>query len=240
MARIQIDDIRKELEKDGWKLISTEYHNLDENLEFLCDENHHVFVPWKKIRTRRECPVCKANPYKEMKIGHIPKKKGTFRILALDQATKISGFSLLDNKKLVKYGIYTAPEINDEIERDHQIKQWLISMINNWEVDYVALEGIQYQEKFGVTTFETLARLQGILMETLFTLDIPYMVCPTNTWRHHCGVKGRTRSDRKQSMKNLVKEWFDISVTDDCADAIGIGKYASETATPNIETFNWE
>ena len=240
MARIQIDDIRKELEKDGWKLISTEYHNLDENLEFLCDENHHVFAPWKKIRVRRECPVCKANPYKEMKIGHIPKKKGTFRILALDQATKISGFSLLDNKKLVKYGIYTAPEINDEIERDHQIKQWLISMINNWEVDYVALEGIQYQEKFGVTTFETLARLQGILMETLFTLDIPYMVCPTNTWRHHCGVKGRTRSDRKQSMKNLVKKWFDISVTDDCADAIGIGKYASETTTPNIETFNWE
>ena len=160
--------------------------------------------------------------------------------MALDQATKISGFSLLDNKKLVKYGIYTAPEINDEIERDHQIKQWLISMINNWEVDYVALEGIQYQEKFGVTTFETLARLQGILMETLFTLDIPYMVCPTNTWRHHCGVKGRTRSDRKQSMKNLVKEWFDISVTDDCADAIGIGKYASEIAIPNIETFNWE
>ena len=137
MARIQIDDIRKELEKDGWKLISTEYHNLDENLEFLCDENHHVFAPWKKIRVRRECPVCKANPYKEMKIGHIPKKKGTFRILALDQATKISGFSLLDNKKLVKYGIYTAPEINDEIERDHQIKQWLISMINNWEVDYI-------------------------------------------------------------------------------------------------------
>lgn len=240
MARIQIDDIRKELEKDGWKLISTEYHNLDENLEFLCDENHHVFAPWKKVRVRRECPVCKANPYKEMKIDCIPKKKGTFRVLALDQATKISGFSLLDNKKLVKYGIYTVPEINDEIERDHQIKQWLISMINNWEVDYVALEGIQYQERFGVTTFETLARLQGILMETLFTLDIPYMVCPTNTWRHHCGVKGRTRSDRKQSMKNLVKEWFDISVTDDCADAIGIGKYASETATPNIETFNWE
>ena len=149
MARIHIDNIRKELEKDGWKLISTEYHNLDENLEFLCDENHHVFAPWKKIRVRRECPVCKANPYKKMKIDYIPKKKGTFRVLALDQATKISGFSLLDNKKLVKYGIYTVPEINDEIERDHQIKQWLISMINNWEVDYVALEGIQYQEKFG-------------------------------------------------------------------------------------------
>jgi hypothetical protein len=29
-------------------------------------------------------------------------------------------------------------------------------------------------------------------------------------------------------MQNLVKEWFDVSVTDDEADAIGIGKFLSD------------
>ena len=240
MAKIQIDDIRKEIAKDGWKLISTEYHNLNEILEFTCNENHHVYAPWKKIREKRECEICKNNPYKEIKIVALPKKKGTFRVLALDQATKISGFSVFDNKKLIKYGTYIAPEEEDEIKRDYQIKQWVISMIKNWNVDYVALEGIQYQQNFGVTTFETLARLQGILMEALYSLDMPYQICPTNTWRHYCGVKGRTRSDKKASMISLVKQWYDVTVTDDCADAIGIGKYSSENVVKTIEIFNWE
>ena len=92
----------------------------------------------------------------------------------------------------------------------------------------------------GVTTFETLARLQGILMEACFDLGVPFKIAPTNTWRAHCGVKGRSRSDKKRSMRQLVKEWFDISVTEDEADAVGIGKYISETCYKKVEVINWE
>lgn len=49
LAKIQIEDIKAELSKDGWNLISTEYHNLDEILEYTCNEGHHVFAPWKKF-----------------------------------------------------------------------------------------------------------------------------------------------------------------------------------------------
>lgn len=52
----------------------------------------------------------------------------------------------------------------------------------------------------GVTTFQTLARLQGILMDTCFELKINYKICPTNTWRAHHEVKGRSRADKKKSM----------------------------------------
>ena len=113
-------------------------------------------------------------------------------------------------------------------------------MINNWKPDFVGIEGIQYQQNFGVTTFETLARLQGIIMETLYELNLPYVICPTNTWRHHCGVKGRTRVDKKKSMQLLVKEWFDVTITDDEADAIGIGKYISDVNFKKVEIINWE
>ena len=113
-------------------------------------------------------------------------------------------------------------------------------MIENWKPDIVAIEGIQYQQNFGVTTFQTLARLQGVLMELCFELGIPCQVCPTNTWRAHCGVKGRSRSDKKASMQSLIKTWFDISLSDDAADAIGIGKYVADTHKKKNEIVSWE
>ena len=73
-------------------------------------------------------------------------------------------------------------------------------------------------------------------METLFWEKIPYKVCPTNTWRSHCGVKGKTRVDKKRSMQNIVKKEFDVSVSDDEADAIGIGYAYTRT---NLNRLEW-
>ena len=41
-------------------------------------------------------------------------------------------------------------------------------------------------------------------------------------------------------MQLLAKEWFDISVSDDVADAIGIGKYLASTAKPKPQVMFWE
>jgi acyl carrier protein len=41
-------------------------------------------------------------------------------------------------------------------------------------------------------------------------------------------------------MKGLIKKWFDVQISDDEADAIGIGKYLSDTATPIVKKTNWE
>jgi Holliday junction resolvasome RuvABC endonuclease subunit len=76
----------------------------------------------------------------------------------------------------------------------------MISLIDQFQIDFVGIEGIQYQTAAGVTTFETLARLQGILAATCVEEKIPYKIAPTNTWRVHCGVQGRARPDRKRSM----------------------------------------
>jgi hypothetical protein len=57
------------------------------------------------------------------------KKKGEYRILALDQATHISGYAVFSNKELIDYGSFEAIGEYD-IERSAQIKQWLISLID--------------------------------------------------------------------------------------------------------------
>lgn len=240
MARITLEQIAQELELQNWKVLSTEYTNLDSELHFQCSEGHDVYASWKKMRTQLVCPVCKQNIYKSENTNIIPKAKGTNRILALDQASYTSGWAIFDNKKLVKYGIFSiSQDDQNEARRFNKVKNWLISMTENWKPDVIGLEGIQYQQNIGVTTFQTLARLQGVLMEVCYELNIPFIICPTNTWRAHCGVKGKSRPDKKRSMQLIVKNLFDVSVSEDCADAIGIGKYLAETYIRQVEIKDW-
>ena len=244
MSKISVPLISQELAPDNWKILSTDYQNLDTELTFECPEGHKVISTWKKLRTKRECPVCKQNSLKENKPIIIEKKKGEQRILALDQSSHITGWAIFDDKKLVRYGMYEVLS-GDEDARIHEIRHWLISMIENWQPTLIGIEGIQFQEQsagraMGVTVFQTLARLQGVLIETCYDLNIPYKIAPTNTWRAYCNVKGRARADRKKSMQLLVKQWYDVSVTDDESDAIGIGKYLSENLSSQTEVINWE
>ena len=243
MSKIKVEDIRKAAIDNGWQLVSTEYKNLSTELTFICNEGHEINIPYKKVRDKWECPLCKANKYYNFSEEVKPKSKGVQRAIGLDQATHITGYSIFDNEELIYAGTFEATA-EDEIARDVQIQNWLIQLIHNWKPDIIGLEGIQLQQfndkMVGVTTYQTLARLQGILMATCYDLKVDYMICPPATWRNHSGVKGRSRADKKRSMQNKIKEWFDITVSDDVADAIGIGKYINETHKKKVEIFNWE
>lgn len=244
MAKIKLEDIREELANENWLVLSTEYNNLDTEMTFQCPEGHKVYAPWKKLRTRRECPLCKANTLTHVDNEVKAKPIGAKRTLALDQATHTTGWAIFDDTKLVSYGAFIAPD-GDDVIRFAAIKTWLLSMISNWRPDFVAIEGIQFQEegsgqKMGVTVFQTLARLQGVLMLVCYESKVPFEICPTNTWRHDCGVKGRSRTDRKRSMQMLVKQWYDISVSDDESDAIGIGHYMTGRIQRSSTITNWE
>lgn len=228
MAKISIETIQQALEPEGWQLVSTEYKNLDTQLEYKCSEGHSVYAPWKKMRVKLECPVCAQNKFKNQNTNATAKAKDVMRTFALDQASHKTGWSVFDDGKLVTFGVFEVTD-GDEIERFHKVKEWFMSMVAAWKPDIIGIEGIQYQETFGVVTFQTLARLQGILMDTCYGMGLRYVICPTNTWRNHCGVKGRARADRKKSMQMLVKSWYDVTVTDDESDAIGIGKYVADT-----------
>ena len=251
MSRIKIEDLQKHLEPLNWKVISTKYQNLDNEMVFKCPEGHSVYSSWRKIRNKTECPICKKNIYKEREQKIIPKQKNKRRILALDQATHITGYSIYDGTELIKFGIFET-QMDDEIQRDNELKNWFINMVNIWKPDHIGLEDIQLQNfggansefsiknGVGIQTYKILAHLQGILMETCYELNLTYTICPPGTWRAHCKVKGKSKSDKKKSMQLNVKNWFDISVSNDEADAIGIGKYVADSYNPKPTIMNWE
>ena len=243
MSKIKIEDIRKAAIEHNWNLLSDEYKNLDTELIFECNEGHKIYLPYKKVRDKWICPICEQNQYYNFSNEIKPKGKIKQRSIGLDQATHITGYSIFDDGKLVYADIFETIA-DDEIERDIEIKNWLIQLIQNWKPDIIGLEGIQLQQfnnkTVGITTYQTLARLQGILMATCKEQNIQYIIIPPATWRAHCEVKGRARADQKRSMQMKVKEWFDITVSNDIADAIGIGKYLNDKHRKKVEIFNWE
>lgn len=245
MARITLDEIKTTLAAEGWNVVSDSYKSLDTEMEFMCNEGHHVFSTWKKIRAKRECPTCKQNTHINQTSNIPPKPRGATRILALDQASHVTGYAVFDDGKLTKYGVYEAPQ-GEEIERLAAVRDWVASMIAALKPNYVGIEGIQFQEhsatsgKMGVTVFQTLAHLQGALMLACYDSKIPFVLCHTNVWRSNCGVKGRTRADKKRSMQMLVKQWYDVSVSEDEADAIGIGTYLTNAVWPTTKIVDWE
>lgn len=81
--------------------------------------------------------------------------------------------------------------------------------------------------------FKKLAQLQGVLKDFLYDNDTPYKVVHSQTWRAKTGVKGRSRTDKKKSAQLLVKKQYDISVTQDEADAILMGTWAVIDAKKN-------
>ena len=80
------------------------------------------------------------------------------RLLALDQASKTSGYAVFIDGKLEDYGKFTFEDV--EIgDRLHKIREKVAELIANYGIDYVAFEDIQLQQNVqnNVQTFKVLA-----------------------------------------------------------------------------------
>lgn len=234
MAIINIYSVRNALEEDGWKLVSDTYKNLRTPLDMICPQGHaqqQTFDNWRKHKLCEQCLA--GDPYK-IKKNKIPIKGiDVSRILALDAATSITGYSIYDNKVLVGFGTFKTNPNLPATERINQVKKWLEAAIKEWEPDFIGVENIQLQ-KYGaggsqaqVKTFQTLANLQGVILDTIFEASIDSDTVYPSEWRAYCAINDgdQHREAKKRAAQIKVKMWYNIDCTEDEADAICIGKY---------------
>lgn len=64
------------------------------------------------------------------------------RVLALDQASRTSGWSVFDDGKLLEYGKFTADQ-TDIGDRLYYIRKQVINLIDKYKIDEVVFEDIQ-------------------------------------------------------------------------------------------------
>ena len=239
---INVYTVANHLETEGWKLISDTYKNLNTELEMECPEGHRQFQTYGNWRKHPTCEQCMAgDPYK-IKKNKVPAKNAdTVRVLALDAATNITGYSIYDDRDLVSYGTFKTSGEKAE-ERIHEVKQWLKAAIAGWEPDFVGIENIQLQSfgnnQYQVETYRVLANLQGVLIDTLFEACIDHDLVSVNTWRNYCNVgQGTGRENKKKQAQDKVKLWYNQNCTQDEADAICIGKYFAHLLKNNKSTW---
>ena len=144
------------------------------------------------------------------------------RVLCLDQATKVSGYSVWDNGKLVKYGhISSDVRENNPFLRMRIMGNKIVELLKKYSPDYVGIEGVVFQRNY--CTYSQLSQMQGVIFEILFENEIDFTVIEASAWKSFCGIKGKKRVEQKLNTIKMVKEKFGLDVTEDEADAIGIG-----------------
>lgn len=148
------------------------------------------------------------------------------RLLALDQASHITGWAVFDGAKLLKHGIIYAKS-GDMGDRLYYIKEEIIKLLEEYQIDEVAFEDIQMQTSVGdnVKTFKILAEVFGVLEELFAELKYPHTAILSSTWKSTLGIRGRKRAEQKANAKNFVETKYNIKVTQDEADAICIGTH---------------
>lgn len=160
-------------------------------------------------------------------------------ILALDQSTRISGWSVFENKELKDFGHWT--ETSDSIgKRILNISNHIKDLINKYDPDLVVFENIQLQNRnIGVDTFQKLAWVQGAIISVLEEWDVEYKIIYASEWRKSCDfLKGndKHRNEQKKIAQQWVKDTYNLKCTQDEADAICIGVHAT---LQSEEVYDW-
>lgn len=149
-----------------------------------------------------------------------------FKILALDQASKITGYALITKEGIQNYGLIQVPNPDklSYIERLRYMNSHIRELIKNKKPSYVVLEATQYQNNFAA--FGTLSMLQGVIMAELFNKKLGFYIVPATCWKSFCKIKGRKRAEQKANTIKFVADTYNIIATEDEADAIGIATWA--------------
>ena len=147
-------------------------------------------------------------------------------VLSLDQAAVTTGWALFENNKLINKGSFTIKKTLPIEVRLWQIQQSLLDVIyknlNDHNPDIIVFEGIQQQSN--VETFRKLAMVQAAILLLCYDLGIKYIIYSPSEWRAiNGGGYGRKREEQKNAAIVKAKEWYQVDVDSDIADAINIG-----------------
>ena len=146
-------------------------------------------------------------------------------ILALDQASRTSGFAVFQEDQLIASGTFTFDD-DDFSLRLVKIRNKVISLIEQYNINKILLEDIQLQgQTNNVETYRKLAEVRGVLSELACEMKIPHEIIHSQTWKSGLDIKGRDRTTQKRNAQAFVAAAYSKKVSQDESDAICIGAH---------------
>ena len=163
------------------------------------------------------------------------------RLLALDQASRITGVAIFDDDKLVKYGTFEIKSNQELGKRLTQFLENLDKLHAAYHFDAVAYEDIQLQMG-NVETYRRLAYIQAMILFWCEKNEKNLYCLSPSHWRKILKDKygmswGRKRAEQKQTAIDFIQEHYKKEVDSDTADAICIGCAANIEINKNESAF---
>ena len=131
------------------------------------------------------------------------------RVLAFDQSTKVTGWSLFVDEKYVKSDVIDLGKNKNTEERSKQMGLDICQVITENKPDAVIIEEVAMQSN--AQTLKLLARIQGVAIGFCAAHNIPLHILEPSKWRSILNYKqGRAvkREELKQQSFDYVKEHF--------------------------------
>ena len=226
MAKLTHEQIAEEIRCKGYELIDdSNYTNMNSRIIIKCEKGHLIETCLADFRKPSfTCPVCDSN-VEFINPTDVPAKGNKYRVVAFDQATENFGISVFDGGELVYYKLYVfSGDLNSRLVKAAKLVRDIV--IDKWQPDYIVMEDIQYQSN-GILTFKVLAMLLGVIQTICREKEVEFECVSPNVWRKYAGTCGKSRREEKMLSVAVVKEKYNIKVSDDVAEAILIGRYGS-------------
>ena len=163
------------------------------------------------------------------------------RLLALDQASRVTGVAIFDDDKLVKYGTFEIKSNQELGKRLTQFLENLDKLYAAYHFNAVAYEDIQLQMG-NVETYKKLAYIQAMILFWCEKHEKKLYCLSPSHWRKILKDKygmswGRKRAEQKQTAIDFIQEHYKKEVDSDTADAICIGCAANIEINKNESAF---
>jgi hypothetical protein len=156
------------------------------------------------------------------------------KILAFDQSTKVSAYSLFVDGEYVDVGVIDLHKMKDTPERVRAMGVELCKTIEKYQPDSVVMEEVAQQSN--ALTLKLLARIQGIIIGFCAAHNIETYIVEPSKWRSVLKFKqgaGVKREDLKAQGIKHIKDNYGLDLSEDECESICINEAAHKIYWPS-------
>lgn len=147
------------------------------------------------------------------------------KVLAFDQATRLTGYAYFQDGVLLDSGIIDCMRIYNAEDRFDEMVRRIVEKINSCKPDLVIYEDVDMQTK-NPSIIKLLANMQGVIQGKCIISAIPYLVFKPQVWRSKLHFKQGPkvkRSELKKQALDWTTQHLGWEPQEDEAEAICIG-----------------
>lgn len=168
------------------------------------------------------------------------------KILSIDQAARLSGWSYWENNKPIEWGVVEpSPKTLKDGARLTALRKQFAALIDKYSPELIIIEdpvGGEEDKKSGAEnnwkTMQVLCQVQGMLIQLIHEKGKKIAIVSPSSWQFTCGIHKRSRTERKDGALAFVAKAYNLSdIPQDICDSICIAYHHIESNKSEVSAF---